>query len=112
MDVLIKIKASSLVETITASVIIIVVFTLASFTLNNVFSSTVKNDTSSIKNHLQKMEYAHNNKALVLPFHSEFEDWEILVSKIKEKGIHWMVFEAAHKINGKKVINRSVYVEV
>ena len=72
MVVLKKMKASTLVETITASVIIIIVFAIASLTLNNVFSSTINNDTNQIENHLYKLEYQYVNNKLLIQYNEVY----------------------------------------
>ena len=59
MVVLKKIKASTLVETITAAVIIVIVFSIALLTLNNVFAHKIKSDTSRIDNYLNELVYTY-----------------------------------------------------
>ena len=44
MDVLKKIKAASLAETLVASVIVMIVFIIASLSVNNVFGTMVQSD--------------------------------------------------------------------
>ena len=113
MVVLKKIKASTLVETITATVIIISVFSIALLTLNNVFASTIKNDKSKINNHLLKLEYQYKNKNLVIPYNEDFENWELSIYLTEEDRVHWVVFKAVNKttmsVVKKKLIDAKEY---
>jgi len=111
MVVLKKIKASTLVETITASVIIIIVFAIASLTLNNVFASTIKNDTNQIENHIQKLEYQYVNNNISIPYNEEHKNWEISISKVEENNIGWLMFKAENSITKKSIVKRRMYVE-
>ncbi|MGV8947182.1 MAG: hypothetical protein ACOH1N_12185 [Lutibacter sp.] len=112
MVVLKKIKASTLVETITASIIIVIVFAIASLTLNNVFASTINNDTDQIENHLYKLEYQYVNHKISIPYNEAYENWELNISKAEENGTNWIVFKAINTITKKVVIKRRMYVEV
>ncbi len=105
-------KASTLVETITASVIIIIVFAIASLTLNNVFSSTINNDTNQIENHLYKLEYQYVNNKLLIPYNEVYENWEFSIVKIAENGSNWIVFKAVNTITKKEVVKRTAHAEV
>ncbi|RDY60785.1 hypothetical protein [Flagellimonas nanhaiensis] len=77
MDVLKKVKASTLMETMVATVLIVVLFMMASLVLNSLFGAQVKNNTQPLKNHLRKLEYLYNHKKLNFPFYEEWEGWEI-----------------------------------
>ncbi|MFA5297540.1 MAG: hypothetical protein WC389_04955 [Lutibacter sp.] len=112
MVVLKKIKASTLVETITASVIIIIVFAIASLTLNNVFASTINNDTHQIENHLYKLEYQYENHKISIPYNEAYENWELSIAKVEENDTNWIVFKAVNTITKKAVVKRRKYVEV
>lgn len=70
-----KIKASSLIETLTASVIIMVVFMIASFSFNNVFLNTIKSDDALLRNRIQEITYFTKNRKISFPFYEEKEYW-------------------------------------
>jgi hypothetical protein len=101
MDVLKKIKAATLVETIVASVVIVLVFGLATRLLNNVYKSTLMNDTSHCHYELNKLVYQYKNKAIAFPFRKEFENFEIL----GERGNTGVIFQIEK--NG-KIIKKQV----
>lgn len=73
-----RISASSIVETLVASVIIVLVFSIASLALNNVFRATILSDKSSIENHAYKLIYLYEKEKLILPFYENYKGWEVL----------------------------------
>jgi len=74
-----KLKASTIVETLIASLIIIIVFSIASLTLNNVFKSTIKKDKTLVQYRLNKLSYLLQNNKLSIPYNEEYEGWEISI---------------------------------
>lgn len=81
MVILKKFKASSLMETLTASVIIIVVFIIASFSFNNVFLNTIKSNDEQLGNRISEIEYLAINNKLDFPFYEEGTYWIIIIEK-------------------------------
>ena len=62
MVILKKIKASTLMETLVASVLIVVVFMISSMILNNLFSNTIKSNTRAIEAHINELQYLYINE--------------------------------------------------
>jgi len=89
-----KIKSSTLIETLVASVIIIVIFTIASLTLNNVFSTTIKSNTDRVQNRMNALEYLFLNEKIKYPYQEDFENWEIQLVKSKQNKDSFFVLEA------------------
>jgi len=77
MVILKKIKAATLIETLTASVLIIIVFMIASLSFNTIFSNHVKRDNSTIDNHIKELEYLVYHQKIKLPYTEEFAGWDI-----------------------------------
>ncbi len=77
MGLLKRIKGSTLMETLVASVLIVIVFMLAGMVLNNVFRNSFKNDTRAIEAHLNELQYLHKNKQLELPHQEVFDKWVV-----------------------------------
>ncbi len=100
MDVLKKIKGTTLVETIVASVVIALVFGLATMLVNSVLKTTATNDTSASNYALNKLMYQYKNKAVEVPFREEFDTFEILA----ERRNTVVVFQVIK--NGKPVKNQ------
>nr|WP_299339482.1 hypothetical protein [Allomuricauda sp.] len=82
MVVLKKIKASTLMETMVATVLIVIIFMIASLGMNSLMAARVKSNLTEIKEHVQQLEYAYIHKKVELPYYEEWEGWEIaLISK-------------------------------
>lgn len=98
MALLKKIKAASLVESLTASVIIVVVFMIASISFNNVFSNTGKSDTHLIDNRIKEIIYLQEHNKITFPFYEEGPYWVIFGAQ-RDTGKH---FEIQNLRNGKE----------
>ncbi len=94
MVILKKIKASTLMETLVASVLIVVVFMIASMILNNLFSKTVKSNIRNIESYVTELEYLYVNDRIQLPYYDEFNTWDIHIAKDVEGNITVVNFEA------------------
>lgn len=77
MVVLRKLKAASLVETLTATVIIVIIFMIASMSLNNIFLNTIKSNDTQLRNRLEEISYFLKNEKLELPFYEKSSYWVI-----------------------------------
>ena len=104
MVVLKKIKSATLMETLVATVIIVLVFMISSFLLNSLFNATVKNDTDAVQTHLSELIYLSQNDKLKIPYNDEFETWYISIESEDKK----LIFEALHK-ETKKIIHVERY---
>ena len=103
MALLKKIKAATLMETLVATVLIFVVFMLASVILNNLFSNSIKNNTRAVDTRLYTLQYLWQNDQLQLPYDEEFDNWIITVEKITDNGLLHIAFEAKNKDTNKDV---------
>ncbi len=83
--VLKKIRAATLVETIIASGIVLIVFTIGSLSLNNVFQSVVKHNEGPFQNRVKELTYLAKNKTLELPFYEDTSTWDITIEKSETK---------------------------
>ncbi|RZS98809.1 hypothetical protein [Aquimarina brevivitae] len=79
MVILKKIKAATLVETLTASVIIIIVFMIASLSFNTIFINHQKRDHSAIDNRLKELTYKSRHNVIQLPYQERFANWDIYI---------------------------------
>ncbi len=79
-----KFQASTIVETLIASIIIIIIFSIASMTLNNIFKSNFNSDTTAIETHLTKLQYLQKNNKLVFPYYENYQGWSINIIEINE----------------------------
>ena len=82
MVVLKKIKASTLMETLIATILIMVIFVVSSLILNNLFSTSIKNNTRAITAKLNEIEYLYINDNISVPFYDDYENWMIALEEI------------------------------
>src|SRR5690606_8321693 len=99
MVILKKIRSATLVETMVASVIIVIVFLIASLSLNNIFRGTINSDDAALRNRINELTYFVNNEKIKIPFYEDTPLWDIVVEKREEK----TVMEILNKKNGKEV---------
>lgn len=99
-----KVKASSITETIVATTIIIIVFTVVTLSLNNVLRNSVENDTSLIQQKMHELVYSNQHKKIALPITIKEKNWELSLFKEQRKDISYIVIEAEHIRSKKKII--------
>lgn len=105
LNLVYRLKGSTLMETLVATVLIVVVFIMASMVLNTMFSSSIKNNTRAIKAQLNQLQYLKLNDKLELPYQESLGDWSISVEKYIENNQTIIEFEATN-INTNKTIVR------
>ncbi|AOR27525.1 hypothetical protein FORMB_04710 [Formosa sp. Hel1_33_131] len=94
MAVLKKIKASTLMETLIATVLVVITFLLASMILNNLVSNAVTSNTMAIDTHLIELQYLQQHQQLEMPYSERFQNWSISVERLVEYNEPLIVFEA------------------
>ena len=87
-------------ETLTASVIIVVVFMIASFSFNNVFMNSVRSNDDQLQNRLQELEYLSRHDKISFPFFEEGPYWIISAEEFREIA----KFEVKNMRSGKKYV--------
>lgn len=105
-----KVKASTLVEVLVASVLIIVIFAIASLSLNTIFKSTIKGNTALIENELNKLQYLYLHQKISTNYAADFRDWEINIIKHKGNSTINILLQASNSKTQKK-ITRQLYNE-
>ncbi len=103
MVVLKKIKASTLAETMVATVLIVIIFMIASLTLNNVFRNTITYNTTEIETYLNKLEYQYQHKLIKLPYQEVYKDWKLSISQDKISESSFVLIEAIHHKNTRTI---------
>lgn len=89
-----KLKASTLVEALVASVIIVLIFAIASMTLNNVFQSSIQGNAYGIDTRLHKLMYLYQHDKINYDYQESFMDYEISFSRSLENGVTYITMEA------------------
>ncbi|WP_456442544.1 hypothetical protein [Psychroserpens sp.] len=90
-------------ETLVATVLIVIVFVISSMILNNLFSNSIKNNTQSIENHLNELQYLYLNEKLLIPYHDTLGTWEITIYRFQDKNNHMVEFEATNTTTSKSI---------
>ncbi len=109
MVILKKLKASTLMETLVATVLIVVIFMVASFAMNNLFGLAIKKNTKAVKTQLTQLEYLYRNNQLQLPYTASKNDWIYTIEKIKTHEKSLIEFEASNPKTNQKLT--TTYVE-
>ena len=105
-----KVSASSLVETIVATVIIMIVFGIAMNSMLGVVKQTTENSTHKIDSKLQKLSYEYQNNVLKVPNTIEIPQWSIVIKEQQEGKLTFVVFRATHKKNKKTFPKKRVTI--
>lgn len=108
MVVLKKIKASTLMETMVATVLIVVVFMMSSLLLNTIFSASIKGNTQPILEKLHELEYEYKNGKIVLPYNEDWNNWDIFINSFSPKEATYIQLEATN-MDSKKVVSSIIY---
>jgi predicted PurR-regulated permease PerM len=98
-----RVKASTLMETLVATVLIVIIFMSASMILNNIFSNSIKNNTRDIDTYLSELQYLEENNKLQLPYQEEFGKWQISIVEYKENDKRIIEFEASNLATNKTI---------
>lgn len=101
-----KVRGSTLVEVLVASIVIIIIFAIASMSLNNIFKSTIKSNTIQIENELNRLQYFHHHQKIGVNYSADFGDWEILVARQQENSSVTTVLQATNAKIQQKITRR------
>ncbi len=106
MFVLKKIRASTLMETMVATVLIIIVFMLASTIMNNIFRATVQHSPQMVLERTQQLEYQLARGSIQLPYFEAWETWEIEISNQKNGTANEVILKVSEIDSGKQITSR------
>lgn len=98
-----RVKGSTLMETLVATVLIVIIFMLASMILNNLFSTTINNNTQAIENHITELQYLQQHNQIELPHTETFKDWNISIESYQENKQSITEFEAINLKTNKTI---------
>ena len=107
MDVLKKIKAATLMETLVATVLIVIVFVMASLVLNNTFSNLIRSKKHQANNYIYELEYQYLSNKFSLPYSTEYQKWDISV--YNDDNISGEIKIIAINKETKKQIQKTIY---
>ncbi|MFS4493179.1 hypothetical protein [Maribacter sp. 2308TA10-17] len=101
MVVLRKIKGATLMETMVATVLIVVIFMIASLLLNSIFSSSIQGNNQQLTSYLNLLEYQYKNNLISVPHYEELDDWDIELLSEEIGASSYLILEATHKTTKK-----------
>ena len=108
MAVLKKIRGATLMETLVATVLIVVIFTLASLILNNTFSNHIKDNRHDLYNEIYELEYLWLTDVVEVPYTSSYKNWTIHLNTTIDNGDERLVVHAVQN-KSQKEITRVTY---
>jgi len=103
-----KIAASTLMETLVATSIILIVFVVASLILMNTFTSVADRDTFSIENRLDKLQYLVKHEKVTLPYSETFGIYEVSIETTKEEALEYIIYTAKKQEKEKPLIKKQI----
>ena len=104
MVVLKRIKASTLMETLVATVLLIVIFIITSLTVNRLFGNTIIYDTHAVHQYIHELEYRYQHRQLQLPYAEAYENWELSVYDEQKEEVPYIIIKAVHTQHHKTII--------
>ncbi|MEM6816403.1 MAG: hypothetical protein AAF600_18755 [Bacteroidota bacterium] len=99
MLVLKKIKASTLMETMVATVLIVVLFMISSLIINSLIAAQSKSNLEPIKERMHVLEYGFQNQTLSIPYYEDWNGWEITGEMEVVNGMNQIRLDALHPEN-------------
>ena len=110
MVILKKVTSATLVEVLVATVLVVVLFMIASLILNNLIISTYKQNTHAIETRLNQLEYSIQHHTIELPYEEKFQEWEISIAQKERDSKALVILKATNEI-GKKERYKEVIKE-
>lgn len=83
-------------ETLVATVLIVIVFMMSSLLLNSMFAMNVKQRHTVIHDRLHQLQYEYRHGALIVPHYETLDAWEISITPGEETENGSLLFRAAH----------------
>ncbi|WP_146126686.1 hypothetical protein [Nonlabens agnitus] len=93
-------------ETMVATVLIVVIFILASLILNNLFSNSIKRDTVLVDARLTELEYSYLHKKINLPYSETLDDWNIEIISREENELKVVLFQGSNVDTGQSTTKK------
>lgn len=104
---MVKLKSATLLETLVATALILVIFLVSGLIINNLAKNTIQNNHQSIENKLKYLGYFSKHKKIALPYKTTYKNWHI---KANFDSVSKQINLEAWQINGSKSLNKTVYV--
>ena len=90
-------------ETLVATVLIVIIFMISSMLMNTIFASSIKKNTSLVSERLNQLQYEYQSGNISIPYFEELEPWEISILKEKREGLDLIVFKGTNADNQRTI---------
>jgi len=90
-------------ETLVATVLIVLVFMVSSMVLNSLFTGSMRYRDHHVKQELYKLQYQYQNHQLKLPYQAQLDTWNLQVNTKEWKGQTYTIFSAAQSAKNKEI---------
>ena len=98
-------------EVIVATTILLTVFAIAIFTLNNILLSSVQKESQSMETQLEKLRYQYTNQQLKIPISYREDEFIIEVQKMNQNKQQFVVFSITNSKTNKSVTKKQLFYE-
>ncbi len=96
-------------ETLVATVLIVVLFMLASRVLNSLFYNSIRQNDTRVHYELIRLQYLYENDKLEVPYMMEKGSWRIEVEQVVWKSTTKTVFSARDIASDKALVVSRTY---
>ncbi len=96
-------------ETLVATVLIVIVFMTASSVLNAMFRNGIQDNSQAIGNHLTQLQYQYYHGSIPLPYQEQLDQWQVAITKEALGSSYQVVFKATHIISQKSISQSLIY---
>lgn len=98
-------------ETLVATVLIVVIFMISSMLLNNLLSNSIRAKAHPVQEKLYELKYTYQNGNLDLPYYDEMDGWEVSVREEQRGATTVITFGAEKKGLDKSIIETVIHEE-
>lgn len=103
MVILKRLKGSTLMETMIATVLIVIIFMMASLVMEATFSARMDNNMEPLSEKFHQLEYQYSKGGVAIPYFEEWDDWNIEMEKTDEQGTLMIALTAKNKTTQKEM---------
>ncbi|HEX8269331.1 MAG TPA: hypothetical protein VF581_05525 [Flavobacterium sp.] len=104
-----KISSATLVEAIVATVLILVIFVIASLVLNNILRNHFASNTHPAETRMNNLEYQIYNSKVAIPYTESAGDWEISIRESESAVGKILILTAVNSITNKEISRTRIY---
>lgn len=98
-----RINASSLLEVLIASLILIIVFFIAMLSFNSLIIKKIDIDDVSLRNHMEELEYKYDNQTIEFLYHVKKKRYQIQTRILKTDTIIEI-----YNLDGEKIFDQNL----